>query len=377
MNTNINSLKAYFHKKKEDKAFTGSMIELVDFVSEANPFFQSLQLLEGLEGKQSVLLIVNSGGGNISEALQAVDFLKRLKASNEDLRLIGYIVEQCASAAYWIASQCHELYADLVLEPVQDIGGIGVIDTRIDHSEALKNQGINVTAFVSNENKLSHDPDFPPTEEEKQERLQRVQALARIFYQDVADARGISPLQVEQLNARTFPGLGAVENKLIDGLLRFDELVAKIEDVIISNETTNNDLNMSNTGLSQEQIDDLKSRISALEQELKESQSSLQAYKAKEAEQEKNQLLALQNKLASSYQAAFGTSIDLETLNACQNLGSKELQSLVDRYNTIAKSSSQARIQTENNVQAAQGGSIDQEEYKKALDYIYGTGGNR
>ncbi len=96
-------------------------------------------------GVRAVLLDVDSPGGTTFGVQEAAAAIRELR---EEKRVVAQVNSFAGSAAYWLASQAHEV----VITPSGAAGSIGVFVLHEDRTEMLANEGIKVT--------MIHDPEF-------------------------------------------------------------------------------------------------------------------------------------------------------------------------------------------------------------------------
>lgn len=116
----------------------------------------------------TIVLDINTPGGAVTGTPEAADAVfKAAKKKN----VVGIINPLCASAGYWIGSQCTKLIA----VPSADVGSIGVFMCHYDFSAALADAGIKPTFIKAGEYKTEGNSMEPLTD------------AARAFYQSEVD----------------------------------------------------------------------------------------------------------------------------------------------------------------------------------------------
>lgn len=97
------------------------------------------------QGYSALILQIESGGGS---SLGLPETAARLRAlSSQGIRTTAYTSECCASAAYWIAAACDEIFA----APSAIVGSIGTYSVVTDYSEMLTAAGIKTEVFTARE----------------------------------------------------------------------------------------------------------------------------------------------------------------------------------------------------------------------------------
>lgn len=101
--------------------------------------------------------------------------------------VIAQVNSQCASAAYWLASQADEI----VVTPSGEAGSIGVYTVHEDVTKALELAGVKATVVQGGVNKAELSS-LKPLSDEAREALQaRVSLTAATFNKAVAEGRGV------------------------------------------------------------------------------------------------------------------------------------------------------------------------------------------
>lgn len=126
---------------------------------------------------------IDSGGGYVS----GVDETAQLIAgASKPTRAV--IHNLCASAAYWLASQCDTIVA---ASPAAEIGSIGVVSEEYDEDEKNKREGVEHRIYTS-----SHAPEKRPdtkTDEGRAVVQKQLDAIEKVFVDRVAQGRQTTP----------------------------------------------------------------------------------------------------------------------------------------------------------------------------------------
>jgi ClpP class serine protease len=168
-----------------------------------------LALADDVDG---VLLIVDSPGGDVAGLEESV---RRMRAAVErsDKRVVAYVDELAASAAYWIASSV----ADEIVVPVAgEVGSIGCIGAVADTTERQKQFGWKWTVVREPAGKAESMP-YAPIQELVDERLTAaVKGAAGRFFKAVSKSRGLTTRAIRDLNGAVLTGKAAVDAGLAD-----------------------------------------------------------------------------------------------------------------------------------------------------------------
>jgi ClpP class serine protease len=123
----------------------------------------------------------------------------------------AYADGTCASAAYWIASQCQSIECS----PESRIGGVGAFAVLHDTSAAAEAQGIKVIVVASGSAKGGADG-APISQETLIETQEYIAETMSLFKAAVERARGAQAAQI--YTGRTWVGRAALAAGLIDGI---------------------------------------------------------------------------------------------------------------------------------------------------------------
>jgi capsid assembly protease len=138
---------------------------------------------------KTVLLNIDSPGGTVNglpELAAAVRSLAQRK------KVIAISNSLNASAAYWIASQAHEVIAT----PEALTGSIGVFTVHEDYSQAMDHAGIKATYISAGKYKVEANPDQPLSAGARAHLQSLVDSAYNLFVADVARGRHTTPATV-------------------------------------------------------------------------------------------------------------------------------------------------------------------------------------
>ncbi len=169
----------------------------------------------------TVVLKIDSPGGEVNGVFECSKTLNLL-AAQAGKRLIAYVDETAASAAYALACACEAIY----LPTTGQVGSVGVVEALVD---ATGNDGINGlkwTLVASGARKVDGNPHVPLSPETTAVVQHVVDSLAQVFFGMVAEARKVEPAAVQLLQAGMFRGPDAVAAKLADGVMSWVDLLA-------------------------------------------------------------------------------------------------------------------------------------------------------
>lgn len=186
-----------------------------------------LQQLVAAPDVKTILLLVDSPGGMVQGIPELADALFAARAQK---RIVAMCNFTCASAAYWLASQAHEV----VCAPSGWVGSIGAYFLHLDWSKAYELAGIKPTLVKSSEGKGEFS-DFQPLSPEDMQRLQTlVEDGNDQFVKAVARGRGVTPATVRggfgapELKGRVFTAAEAQKLGVIDRVATLDQTLLRL-----------------------------------------------------------------------------------------------------------------------------------------------------
>lgn len=170
-----------------------------------------------------VVLKIDSPGGEGEGCFECANKLQNMaKAAGK--RLIAYVDECAASAAYALACAADSIY----LPASAGVGSIGVIQCAFDETAADAKNGVKVAVVTSGARKADGNPHVALTPECTAEMQRTVDALAAVFFGHVAAARKLTPEVVQSTQAAMFRGQDAVNAKLANDVMSWDQLLAML-----------------------------------------------------------------------------------------------------------------------------------------------------
>lgn len=177
-----------------------------------------------LEESDGVLMVIDSPGGDVAGLEEAVARMKRAKDASGK-RVVAYVDEMAASAAYWIASGVAD---EIVVPQSGRVGSIGCIGAAVDMTSAAEAAGERWTVVREPAGKAESMP-FAPIGALAEERLSAtVKAAAGRFFKAVSKARGLSTKDVRGLNGAMAEGRAAVDAGLADRVGTLEQAAALV-----------------------------------------------------------------------------------------------------------------------------------------------------
>jgi capsid assembly protease len=182
--------------------------------------------IEGLANDSTVkaiVLDVNSPGGTVSGLIELADVIMKAR---EKKHIVAVCNPLCASAAYWIASQCDEV----VCTPSGSVGSVGVYMVHEDWSAAYEKYGIKPTIIKYGENKTQGNPYEPLSDEAKEQFQAEVNKLGKLFEKTVARGREITAKDVHSNfgQGRVFDADEAKKIGMVDRVSTLKDVISKL-----------------------------------------------------------------------------------------------------------------------------------------------------
>jgi ClpP class serine protease len=167
--------------------------------------------------------IYDTGGGEVSGCADLHSTMMDLRGNKPVWSILS---ESAYSAGYWLACT-----GDKVIVPrTGGTGSIGVICMHVDMSKALTAAGLKVTFITSEgaDRKTDGHSEIPLSEDALAAFKIEIDAMGDIFYDAVAQARGLTVDQVRGFKAGTFPGALGVTAGLADAVMAPDAALAAL-----------------------------------------------------------------------------------------------------------------------------------------------------
>jgi len=166
----------------------------------------------GNDAVRSILLRVDSPGGTVDGLAELVD---AVWSAREQKRVIAQVEGTAASAAYHVASQAHEIYA----QRMDVVGSIGSRMMLYDFSAAFEAAGVKAIPIDTGWFKSAGEYGTEITDEQIAEFQRLVDAFQADFLKAVRRGRNMTAAQLKPLaDGRVFLASEAVSNGLIDGI---------------------------------------------------------------------------------------------------------------------------------------------------------------
>ncbi|MHC2067580.1 S49 family peptidase [Bremerella sp. T1] len=169
-----------------------------------------------------IVLDIDSPGGTSYMTQELSD---RILVAGEKKRIEAVANPLSASAAYWIGSAAHRLYAT----PSGDVGSLGTYQMHVDYSKAMEDMGIQVTFIHAGKNKVEWSPYHELKQETIDHAQEEVNQVNDLFMSDVARNRGVPKSVVTSAawgQGRTLIASRALAVGMIDGIRTLNNVVS-------------------------------------------------------------------------------------------------------------------------------------------------------
>lgn len=171
-----------------------------------------------------ILIDIDSPGGSVYGVSELAN---EIIQAREQKPVIAIANSLAASAAYWIGCSASEFY----VTPGGEVGSIGVWQAHFDYSKAFEEDGVKPTLISAGKFKVEGNP-YVPLDEQAQAFMQsRVDDYYNAFVQAVSVGRGasIQDVQTGMGEGRILGAQAALAQNMVDGIVTFDEVLAKMQ----------------------------------------------------------------------------------------------------------------------------------------------------
>jgi signal peptide peptidase SppA len=184
---------------------------------------------------KSILLSIDSGGGQVNgvesagDFIQAVDKIKPVVAHTDGLM---------ASAAYWMGTSARNVYAS----KTSTVGSVGTLIMHMERSKQLEANGVTATIVRFGKFKALNNPVEPLSAEGKAQLQTLADDAGQIFVDYVAGRRGVTSAEFQKTmgEGRVFPGRKAADVGLTDGVMSLDQAMAHMKTLDTSSSAAHN-----------------------------------------------------------------------------------------------------------------------------------------
>lgn len=183
-----------------------------------------------------ILLVIDSPGGTVAGTH---DLARDVKAASKQKPVYAQVEDLCASAAYWIASQCDKIFAN---SPTALVGNVGTYSLVYDLSGMAEQKGIKALLFATGPLKGAGAEGTPITEEQASYFQSIVDTAQVSFDEAVRSGRGLTEKQLGEIRSGAiYGGQEALDRKLIDGLQSYETTLANLISASRKSKNTNSE----------------------------------------------------------------------------------------------------------------------------------------
>lgn len=163
--------------------------------------------------ERGVVMVIDSPGGDVAGLEAAVDRMREVKAASGK-RVVAYVDEMAASAAYWIASAVAD---EIVAPKAARVGSIGCIGAIVDESEAERMAGREWVVHREPAGKAAGMSAAPLRDLAAEQLSSDVKECAKRFYAAVSEARpALTVDAIKAMNGQMYGARVAQRMGLID-----------------------------------------------------------------------------------------------------------------------------------------------------------------
>lgn len=204
----------------------GNMVDDVSGTGSASTqrFTQALRDALADPAIGSILIDIDSPGGSVYGVSELAAEIMQARSQKPVVAIANSLA---ASAAYWVGCAASEFY----VTPGGEVGSIGVWQAHEDWSAAMEEAGVKTTLISAGKFKVEGNP-YQPLDTEAQDFMQsRVNDYYTAFTKAVAKGRGVSIDQVRNGmgQGRVLGADAALSEKMIDGIMTFDDVIRKMQ----------------------------------------------------------------------------------------------------------------------------------------------------
>lgn len=194
-----------------------------------NRIIGQLNALAADDTVATILLAIDSPGGEAAGAQEAAAAIRRARETKPVVALANSTMGSAAAWLGWSASE-------VIATPDAMVGSQGVYGVHYDTSGAMEREGIKPTYIASSDAKVGGKPGLPLDDDTRGEMQAIVDEMNRLFVNDVAAGRGITPAQVraEFGNGLVFHAREAKRRGMVDRVEIYSQAVARLAGVKVA-----------------------------------------------------------------------------------------------------------------------------------------------
>ncbi len=171
------------------------------------------------EGVESIVMMVDSGGGMAYGMFAAADHIKKI-TKEAGVKTTAYVDGVSYSAAYGLSVLADEI----VVNPQASVGSVGVVVALYNDSKMLEKAGVTRQFVYAGENKIPFDNKTGEFSDKFVEELQKsVDKTYTSFTRHISANRGISEQAVIDTQASVFDAEEALDLGLVDKIMSLED----------------------------------------------------------------------------------------------------------------------------------------------------------
>ena len=171
------------------------------------------------EGVESIVMMVDSGGGMAYGMFAAADHIKKI-TKEAGVKTVAYVDGVSYSAAYGLSVLADEV----VVNPQASVGSVGVVVALYNDSKMLEKAGVSRQFIYAGENKIPFDNKTGEFSDSFLEDLQKsVNKTYTSFTKHIAANRDISEQTVIDTQASVFDAEEALDLGLVDKIMSLED----------------------------------------------------------------------------------------------------------------------------------------------------------
>ncbi len=159
---------------------------------------------------KNVMLLFDSPGGGVTGVPETAD---RIAALAQQKNVFAYCEGMCCSAAYWLASQCDQIFSTGSAQ----MGSIGVYLALLDQSRRLDDMGLTINTVKSGDLKAAGAPWKALTDDEEHHFQEQVDQIGQEFRDAVTAKR--PQIDEDTMQGQSFFGERNVDLGLADAMV--------------------------------------------------------------------------------------------------------------------------------------------------------------
>lgn len=186
-------------------------------------FTQAFRAAMADDSVSSILIDVDSPGGSVYGLSELATEIFNARGKKQVVSVANSLA---ASGGYWIGCAASEFY----VTPGGEVGSIGVIMAHNDKSAAMEKDGVKTTYITAGKYKAEGNSSEPLTDEAMAFMQSRVDDYYAMFTKSIAKSRNasIETVRSDYGQGRTLGAKGALDAGMVDGIMTFDEVIAKM-----------------------------------------------------------------------------------------------------------------------------------------------------